>query len=120
MDASHTTAALAAGAYETSVVAVGRTYALRHVTTSIPARVRLYTTAAGRDADVGRAAGTDPPLAVGCVLDAVTTAGALDIAVAPAAIGFTDGTADVPCTITNTSGAAGAVTATLHTTVLEA
>ena len=70
-----TTASLAANAGESGTLTLAKGYRLLKLMTTRPARVRLYTTAAKRDADVARPIGTAPTGDHGCLLDLVTTAG---------------------------------------------
>jgi hypothetical protein len=84
------------------------------VATDVPARVRLYDTAAHQAADVGRAVGTDPASGAGVVLDVVTVGGALTVPLSPEADGSsleTVPSANIPLTVNATN--AGTVTATL-------
>jgi hypothetical protein len=56
---TYTTASLANNASETGAVALGKSGALFYITADRAARVRIYATAAKRDADLARAAGSD-------------------------------------------------------------
>jgi hypothetical protein len=109
--ATYTSPSLAAGAYQTGAVALAPGYRLLTMTTSRPARVRLYTTAAKRDADVARSTASQPPENSGLVLDYVTTTTVL-IDLTPVVDGF-DGKAvpdgSIPLTVTNMDTAAGTV-----------
>jgi hypothetical protein len=58
--AAVTTASLATSAAETGSVVMAKSLAVMKIVSSCKARVQLYATAAQRDADAGRAAGTDP------------------------------------------------------------
>ena len=110
-----TTASLAAGAQETGAVLLAAGYRVYRVDTDRPARVRLYTTAAQRDADAGRALGTDPTGDHGLLLEVATTSSLLGLDMSPVVDGF-DGkvTPDgqIPITIDNLDSSAGTVTAT--------
>lgn len=114
--ATSTTGTLAADATETTAITLRKGYRLYKVETNRPARVRLYATASQRDADVGRARGTDPTGDHGLVLDYVTTATQLSAALAPAVSGVNmeavPSTA-IPMTVTNLDTVAGTVTVTL-------
>ena len=67
----------------TGTLDVGRAALLLRVATTAPARMRLYTTAAARDADASRPAGTLPPQGAGLVLEFITTAALLMADLAP-------------------------------------
>jgi hypothetical protein len=112
LTATYTTASLAAGGSEQGTVTLGWGYRILDVATSAPARVRLYTTTAARNADVARAVGTSPGYNAGVVMDVLTTNTAT-LNLAPEIIGhLRDGTgAAIPITVTATS--AGTVTVTL-------
>ena len=69
---SATTPSLAPSAGASGAVAIGENVRLVYLSTTVPARVRLYTSAAKRDADVGRGA-VDPTGNHGLVLEAVTS-----------------------------------------------
>lgn len=72
--ATATTSSLAPNAVDsTTTIAMSKGYLLYSIATSVPARVRLYTTAAACSADLSRAAGNDPLSSAGVVLDYVTT-----------------------------------------------
>lgn len=103
--ASKTTASLAAGASEQGTITLAAGYRLLRITSSAPARVRLYTTAAKQAADLARPIGTDPAGDHGCVLEYVATSGLLSADLSPTVDGF-DGKAApdgaIPITVTNT------------------
>jgi hypothetical protein len=84
------------------------------ISTSVPARVRFYSTIAQRDADLARAVGAPLVGNHGLLLETRLLAGDLSRILAPAATLFnaTDFGA-IPVTITNESGATSAVTVTL-------
>ncbi len=109
--ATYTTASLAAGARESGVVPMAPGYRLLRLRTDRLARVRLYATAAHRDADAARAIGTDPTADHGLALDYVTTATSV-LTLSPLVDGFADSAA-VPITVDNRDAAAGTVTVTL-------
>lgn len=67
----------------TGTVDLGRSFIIEGEIASAAGRFRLYRTAAGRDADLGRAAGTDAPLEVGMLLEDTFTASVLAIASIP-------------------------------------
>jgi hypothetical protein len=107
---SKTTASLAAGASEAGTIDLGRSYRLMTISTSAPARVRLYTTTAKRDADAARALGTDPTGDHGLMLEVASTPTVLAMDLSPTVDGFTTGgSTAVPYTVTNASGSAAAI-----------
>lgn len=75
----YTTAVLAPKASEQFTLDLGWEYDILSVQTDAPARIRVYNTAATRAADLGRAAGIDPGVAVAStiVIEATTTVGEL-------------------------------------------
>jgi hypothetical protein len=114
--ATKTTASLAANASETGTVTIAKSYRLLKLTTNRPARVRLYTTAAKRDADASRPIGTDPTGDHGLQFEFVSTASLLAAHCAP----LVDGTnlegspsTAIPIAVQNRDTGAGAVTVTL-------
>lgn len=111
-----TAASLADGATEVGTIAMATGYRVSKIQTDVPARVRLYATAAQRDADVSRAIGTDPTGDHGLLLEYVTTASQLTGTLTPVVDGYSlesTPSTGIPITITNLSGAAGSVTTTL-------
>jgi hypothetical protein len=114
--AAKTTASLAAGASETGTITLAKSYRLLRLSTNRPARVRLYTTAAKRDADAARPIGTDPTGDHGLVLEFASTASMLAADLSPQADGSNleaSPTAAIPISITYLDAGAGTVTATL-------
>ncbi len=99
----------------TGTVDLGRSFHIEGEAASGPGRFRMYRTAAGRDADLGRAAGTDAPLEVGLLLEDAFTASALAVASVPAPGAPSGGT----LCAWSWDGATGA-TVTLDLLVLEA
>jgi hypothetical protein len=114
--ATKTTASLAANASESGTVTITRGYRLYTLQTNRPARLRLYTTTAKRDADAARAIGTDPTGDHGLILEFITTATVLTADLSPMVDGF-DGkpTPDgaIPYRITNLDTSTGTVVLTL-------
>ncbi len=110
--ATYTTATLSAGASEQGTITLAWGYRIVTVQTSAPARVRLYTTAAARGADVSRAVGIDPGYNAGVVMDALTT-GTTTLMLTPEITGHNldSSSAVIPLTVTPTG--AGSVTVTL-------
>lgn len=85
-------ASIAAGAQQTgaildggSAATFGKRVQVTHVHTDHPMRIRCYTTTAKRDADTGRAIGTDPASGTdhGLLLEVVTATGKLDFDLSP-------------------------------------
>ena len=113
--AAHSTASLAVNATENAQIAMAKAYRLLRIQTNRPARLRVYTTAAKRTADAGRAVGTDPTGDHGVVLDYVTTASLLAADLSPAVDGANleaIPTADIPIAVENRDSGAGVVTVT--------
>lgn len=110
--ATITTASLAAGASESGSVPLAKGYRLLRLQTDRPARVRLYGTAAARDADASRPVGTDPTGNHSLMLEFVTTASLLAADLSPTVDGFngdtTPGTAAY-YRITNQDSSSGTV-----------
>lgn len=73
----HSTLPIAAGATEVGGFVVFPSWRAIRLSTSRPARVRLYPTAAQRDADLNRGIGVKPTGNSGRLLEVVTYAGAL-------------------------------------------
>jgi hypothetical protein len=67
----------------TGTVDLGQSFRIEGEVASAPGRFRLYRTAAGRDADLGRAVGTDAPLDMGLLLEDTFTPSALTVASIP-------------------------------------
>lgn len=120
-----TTASLVNLAIESSVVALSKTILIVGITVDVPSRVRLYSTTAARDADVGRA--TTVPVAAGTenevIMDVVlNNATGLTWIMSPAAWG-SDGKVspdgNIAYNITNMNGATNAVTVTWTFIALE-
>lgn len=111
--ATYTTPALAPGASHTTNISLAKSYRLLTATTSVAARVRLYSTVAARDADLSRQAGWDPAWNAGVILDLVTTAALLGGSLSPQVVGSSleaTSSANIPITITNNSSSTVAVT----------
>lgn len=108
----HTTASLANGAQELSVVPIAPGYRLLRIYTNRPARVRLYDAIASRDADAGRSVAGDPAVVPGLMLDYVTEQGGGTASLNPLVDGFVVSGSDAPITVDN-RGTPGAVSVTL-------
>ena len=99
-----TTGVLDVNLTEVGTCMLAKSYRLLKLVTNVPARVRLYTTVAKRNADLSRPIGTLPGDNSGVVLEYITAAGLLDVDLCPLVDGF-DGKAvpdgAIPYTITN-------------------
>ena len=110
---AHTTTPLSSGATEVGTLPLAAAYRLLRVATDVPARVRLYTNAAKRDADLDRPIGVKPTGDNGRIFEAVTTSELPAFDCTPTVDGFVeDGTSTVPYSVTSTSPAGGDVTVT--------
>lgn len=110
--ASLISSALAPAALQKTAIPLARSYRLFKISTDKAARVRLYATAAQRDADEARAIGTDPTGDHGLIFEFVTTTLLLSAVLSP----FVDGSsmesapsANIPISITNLSGTSATV-----------
>jgi len=107
------TASLAPDAAASGTVTLAPGYRLLRITTSRASRVRLYTAAAKRDADVARPVGTDPAGDHGLMLEFVSAATLLSADLSPVVDGF-DGKAvpdgAVPYRVANLDVSTGSVT----------
>jgi hypothetical protein len=104
-------------------VAGFKSYMLLNVVTSHACRVRIYTSAAARTADAGRAEGVAPAVGAGVIADIVAT-GAQSIMLAPGLFGHNEEiagiTTNIPFAITNKSGGVATIVATISLLQLEA
>lgn len=117
-----TTPSLASGASWSGLIPLSVGYRLYRIATSVPARVRLYATAAQRDADASRPVGTDPTGDHGLLFEFVTTTGLLSATLNPLVDGATFDTplaSNVPATVTRTGAGTGTVDVTLTYAVTE-
>jgi hypothetical protein len=110
--ASITTASLTNGASHLGVIPLAAGYRLYAISTSRPARVRLYDTTFNRDGDLGRPAASPPDLNDGLMLDFVTTSGTLAASLSPLVDGYVPSGTDVPISVVNL-GTPGTITVTL-------
>lgn len=113
--ASVTTTSVADGEVWSDMITITKAYRLLAVTTDKPARVRVYSTIAKRDADIARPIGTDPTGNHGVLLEFVTTSILLSSDLSPLVDGAcmeTEPTNNIPINITNMSGEPGTVTVT--------
>lgn len=121
IDNNIVTAALADSAEEAGAIDMAASSHFMQVASDRACRVRLYMTAAARDADAARAIGTDPADDSGVILEVVRTA-AGSIHLSPQTIGSNFDTPPVNkiyYRVQNRSGAAAAVTVTLTNQPLE-
>jgi len=110
-----TTGSLAQNAAQTGTITLAKSYRLLHITTSRPAWVEIYTTAAAMTADASRTVDQDPALDAGLMLEYVTTSGMLTAPLSPLVDGY-NGEA-VPSTsisirVTNLDTSTGTVSVT--------
>ena len=90
-------------------------YNLYKITTSVAARVIVYTSDAARTADAGRAEGTDPTPNSGVIAEVITT-GAETVTFSPGVIGYNDEnpvTNTIPIRLQNKTASSATTTATL-------
>lgn len=109
---TYTSGALAAGAAGSATIDLAAAFRAVAVTTSVPARVRLYATAAAQAADVARAVGTDPGYGAGVILDVLTT-GSGELYLTPEPTGHSRETppvAAIPITVNPVTAATVTVT----------
>lgn len=88
-------------------------YRMYSISTDAPCRLRMYTTAAKRDADLSRAIGTDPTGDHGLILEFVSTSTTLSADLSPMVDGFTGSDGVVYYTITNTGASAASISANI-------
>ena len=112
-DVSFAAATLANVATATNTVNIATRYQLLHITTSHPSRVRLYASAAQRDADVTRPIGTDPTGNHGLLFEFISSSELLSADLSPLVDGFANSAA-IPYSVTNLSGATQTITVTLN------
>lgn len=86
-NATATTAALAALASQDLALTLGKTFALLRVASDVPARIRLYSSAAKRDADAGRPQTQTPTGNHGLICEVITTADQLSWDLSPMVLG---------------------------------
>lgn len=119
--ATHITGSLANGSRELATITMSKSFDVFEVSVDIPARVRLYRTAAQRNADAARPTGTLPTDTSpdhGCFLEAILRAD-LSLTVSTGARGFLSSGNMVPLTVDNLSGALGMVVVTVTYLPLE-
>ena len=111
-----TTAVLAEGAISSRTLELYPSVRLFKIGTDRPARVRIYPTAAMRDADLNRSIGVKPTGNHGRLLEVVTADGLLEIVLSPAVdITSVDKfDSNFYVSVTNLDDAAAAVAVTYH------
>ena len=110
---THTTASLAKDAVESGVLTVHPGWRAFKFSTNRPARVRVYSTAAQRDADVSRPVDSDPTGNHGRLLEMVTSTGFLTYTLSPTVdFASDDGSSDFYVSVTNLDTVTGAVVST--------
>ncbi|MBZ5566560.1 MAG: hypothetical protein LAN64_01785 [Acidobacteriia bacterium] len=125
----YTTGTIAAGAYETGSMTIAKSFAIVAVTVDRSCRVRLYSTAAQRNADISRgtyslpAINTSHGVIMDFVLDGSASAPLSGFICSPEVYGANgDGspTSSIYYTITNNTASPSTVTVTLVTKIEEA
>lgn len=112
-----TTASLADDATEVGSIAVSAIYTLLVITTSAPLRVRLYTTAAARDADLARPSTQEQSEGSSLVLEFVSDATLLSAVLTPAVTNYAaDGL--LYYSVTNISGSTQTLSCSIDYAVL--
>jgi hypothetical protein len=120
--AAGTTASLANNATGNLTIVGFKGYVLYKIQTSAGAWVRIYTDAASRTADAGRAQTSDPSPGSGIIAEIITS-GAQTIVVGPGTIGFNNEsspTTNIELAVTNLSGSTATITVTLTILKIEA
>lgn len=116
LTATVTTPILATGASWSGLITLAVGWRLYRITTSRPARIRLYGTAAKRDVDAPRPVGTDPTGDHGLLFEYVTYTGVLGTYLSPLVDGASfesPASSAVPVTVENKDTGAGTVVLTL-------
>jgi hypothetical protein len=119
---SGTTSSIASGGAADLNITGFKGYSLMAITTDRAAWVRLYVNSARRTADASRNEFTDPDPDAGVIVEVITN-GAETVLISPAVFGYnyeTTPTTNIPCKVTNKSGATSTVTVTLSLVQLEA
>lgn len=114
--ANYTTASLAQNAAETGTITMAKSYRVLHITTSRPAWVELYTTAAAMSADASRTVDTDPGANAGLMLEYVTATGMLAAPLSPLVDGYNDEASPssaISIRVTNLDSSSGTVSVDL-------
>jgi hypothetical protein len=114
-DEVDTTAVLTGGQVESRALELYPSVRIFKIGTNVPARVRMYPTAAMRDADLYRPIGQKPSGNHGRLLEVVTGAGLLELVLSPAVDVTSDDEFDGTFYVSVTNlGATGAVVVTYH------
>lgn len=105
-DVDISSASLANGATQNGLLALAAGYRLMAITTSVPARLRIYTTTAARAADAARDVGVDPDLTTdhGLLFEFATADVLLTATLSPLVDGFIPAGSLAPYALTNLSG----------------
>ena len=103
--ATYTASNVSPGDHASGTIAMSSAYRMLRISTSVPARVRLYTTVAKRNDDISRAIGAHPTGDHGLVLEVITTPTMLQLDLSPIVDGAnmdTTPTGDIPISVVNT------------------
>lgn len=114
--ATITTASIAVNSTAQGTVSLSKSFRVQSLATDVPARVRLYATAAQRDADASRAIGTAPSGNHGLVMEVITGAGLLSLMMSPQADGSNldaSPSSNIPYNVTNIGTSTTAINVTL-------
>jgi hypothetical protein len=116
-----TTSSLAAEASDAAKTApLGKGCIAIIIITDYPAWVRVYSNTDAQTADASRPITTDPVSGTGVLLEVVTAAGALEIILSPTAVLVSsDGSINLPVTITNKDSVTRTITVTITTVPVE-
>lgn len=115
--ATATTSSLAANATDsTTTITLSKGYTLFSISTSRPARVRLYETSAAKTSDLSRVRGVDPLSNAGVALDYVTVAGSTVYTLSPTVTSINNEaspSSTISMAVTNLDTSTGTVVVTL-------
>jgi len=99
---------------------LGKSYALYTVVAEKECRIRIYSDAASRTADLSRPVSDDPPEGAGVIAEFVATSPNTTFKVTPAIYGYIDdGETVMPVTVTNNTGGATDIDVTFTVLKLE-
>jgi hypothetical protein len=122
--ATATSSSLAPSATDSAqTIAIGKTGIAYRISTTRPARVRMYSSAAAQTADLARSVSTAPTAGIGLLLEVVTTSSLLTIVLSPPSDYANEETvrlSTMALTIQNLDSATGTVGVTLQVITLEA
>jgi len=110
------TATMGVNTTDTGTLTMGKCWRLLKISANKACRVRLYATAAQRDADLARQPGVDPTGNHGLMFEYVATAGTLVSMMSPVVDGMNfeaPVTDQIPWSVTNLSAATSAIAVTL-------